>query len=294
MNFVMISIELSETMALIIVISGLLLCASSITTTSSNDFYAVLHGNLSQSDRNELPKICGREFLTDTLQSRSAGGVLVRENEYPWVLLLTDPEWTRVCTAVLISRRHVLTAAHCVTNFPKDRKLEKDCHYTTIQSTYLYVYPRTRVNDALNIKRYTSSFSVARVMVHPSFSCSNATGDIALLELTLNIFTEASPICMPHFNESIPKNAAAAGFGKNPNISNNTRPMQVVNLTYQGTTGDRIMTKTTGRTICPGDSGGPLFKTNGTHYVLLGIASTYQKNSCTKTSKCTTRSFLYN
>ncbi|KJH39850.1 trypsin, partial [Dictyocaulus viviparus] len=166
--------------------------------------------------------------------------------------------------------------------------------YTTIQSTYLYVYPRTRVNDALNIKRYTSSFSVARVLVHPSFSCSSATGDIALLELSLNIFTEASPICMPRLNEDIPTTVTAAGYGKNPNIPSKTRPMQVVNLTYRGTTGDRIVTNTTGSTICPGDSGGPLFKTNGTHYVLLGISSTYQKNSCTKTSKCTNRSFLYN
>ncbi|KJH39754.1 hypothetical protein DICVIV_14358 [Dictyocaulus viviparus] len=99
------------------------------------------------------------------------------------------------------------------------------------------------------------------------------------------MFTEASPICMPHFNESIPENVAAAGFGRNPNISNNTRPMQVVNLTYQETTGDRIVTNTTGSTICLGDSGGPLFKTNGTHYVLLGISSTNRKENCSNTPK---------
>ncbi|KJH52119.1 hypothetical protein DICVIV_01698 [Dictyocaulus viviparus] len=149
-------------MALIIVISGLLLCASSITTTSSNDFYAVLHGNLSQSDRNELPRICGKHYLSDTLQSRSVGGVLVRDDEYPWVLLLTDSQWRRICTAVLISRRHVLTAAHCVTSFQRVKKGEH-CPYDTLRNTDLYVYTRTRVNDALNIKPYTSSYSVTSV-----------------------------------------------------------------------------------------------------------------------------------
>ncbi|KJH52118.1 hypothetical protein DICVIV_01697 [Dictyocaulus viviparus] len=90
---------------------------------------------------------------------------------------------------------------------------------------------------------------------------------------------------MPQSNESIPTTVTAAGFGKNPNIPSKTRPMQVVNLTYQETTGDRIVTNTTGSTICLGDSGGPLFKTNGTHYVLLGISSTNRKENCSNTPK---------
>ncbi|KJH52121.1 trypsin [Dictyocaulus viviparus] len=161
-----------------------------------------------------------QERIADTLQSRSAGGVLARDNEYPWVLLLTDSEWTRICTAVLVSRRHVLTAAHCVTSFSKDRNPEE---YWCVS---LFKIP------------------ITEVLVYPSFRCSNGTGDIALLELTLNMFTEASPISMPHLNELISMKVTSAGFGRNPDIPNTIRPMQVVNLTCRKTTKDKIITKT--------------------------------------------------
>ena len=61
---------------------------------------------------------CGRYFSSSS-NSRIYGGQNTTDHgRYPWQLLLSI-KWkgfkhSGTCTGVLISRRHVLTAAHCV------------------------------------------------------------------------------------------------------------------------------------------------------------------------------------
>ncbi|KJH40034.1 trypsin [Dictyocaulus viviparus] len=126
--------------------------------------------------------------------------------------------------------------------------------YSVISAGRAKVYPGTKVNDLSSIPIYTSSSRI--VTVHPRFDPCSRGNDLAVLEISPNMFSDGSPICMPSANESVPTSLTSTGFGLNP--------VDFV-LPHKG------------------DSGGPLFKNeNGTH-ILLGIMS--QGDECKKRKK---------
>ena len=72
--------------------------------------------------------VCGKRLSLSLLIS---GGEETSSEDWPWMALLkySDPAWR--CAGVLISSRHVLTAAHCVTETLQEVVLGKHDLTTT-------------------------------------------------------------------------------------------------------------------------------------------------------------------
>ena len=85
--------------------------------------------------------VCGRRLSLSLLIS---GGEETSSEDWPWMALLkySDPAWR--CAGVLISSRHVLTAAHCVTETLKEVVLGE--HDLTTTPPHL-VAEESRGND---------------------------------------------------------------------------------------------------------------------------------------------------
>ncbi|CAH1155302.1 unnamed protein product [Phaedon cochleariae] len=140
-------------------------------------------------NRGPYGDICGRPILTNSLISN---GDAVPRGAFPWLgaLYRSKPSgFLYICSASLISDRHVVTAAHCVKN--QDSKVLKPQELVVILGK-------------LNLQRWgryaegEKMIEPESVSVHPDHKDSSADADIAVLVLseTVQFSKYVLPLCL--------------------------------------------------------------------------------------------------
>ncbi|XP_076259398.1 uncharacterized protein LOC143195819 isoform X1 [Rhynchophorus ferrugineus] len=213
-------------------------------------------------------------------QRRIVGGEEAGFGTFPWQAYIRIG--SSRCGGSLISRRHVVTAGHCVA-----RATPRQVHVTLGD----YV-----INSAVEpLPAYT--FGVSSIQVHPFFKFTPQADrfDVAVLRLdraALNL-PHVTPICLPAKGESFLGDVGqAAGWGAlSPGSRLRPQTLQTVRVPVidnrqcerwhrskgiQVTIYDEMLCagyKNGGRDSCQGDSGGPLMLQRGGRWYLIGIVS---------------------
>ncbi|XP_032687892.1 proclotting enzyme-like [Odontomachus brunneus] len=217
------------------------------------------------------PRGCG---MTTKMKTRIVGGQPADPKEWPWMAALLRQGAIQYCGGVLITDRHVLTAAHCVYKFkPRD---------ITVR---LGEYDFTRLDETR-----TLDFMVSEIRVHRDFVYTTYENDIAIIKIhrptTFNSYIW--PICLPPIEQTFEnKNAIATGWGTQyyGGPASNVLMEVAVPVWPQERcvrSFTQHITNTTmcagayegGRDACQGDSGGPLLHQLGNgRWVNIGIVS---------------------
>lgn len=230
------------------------------------------------------PPQCG---FSNVSYSRVVGGIPAEKGDWPWIAALgyeakTSKERIKwLCGGSLVSSNHVLTAGHCVYNRP-------DLILVRLGDLDLF-------SNADNVQPI--DVIIERKILHPQYSATTYTNDIAVLKLRNSISFSAliHPICLP-WGEEIRKRDFSrtfpfiAGWGSiyfNGPSSSHLQELQIPTVDiYQCQKAFRqfktanIDERTIcagyargGKDACQGDSGGPLMFPKETTFYLIGIVS---------------------
>uniref|UniRef100_A0A182P1T5 CLIP domain-containing serine protease n=1 Tax=Anopheles epiroticus TaxID=199890 RepID=A0A182P1T5_9DIPT len=261
-----------------------------------------------------LSLVCCPQFVNEPNCGPSAFGVRIvggndtEIGEFPWMALLRFRGRNRKihenCGASLISKRFVLSAAHCFTAAYSKRWI---IHSVRVAEWNFMNHRGSK--DCKQVKGYDvpicrKDYNVARFALHPDYRVNSGVhvNDIALIELAAeveyNIFV--APICLPISNgtyqlpasDGLDKEYTAAGWGSTDtgkeSSSMSYRLMQINLRGFDHERCRRLFQVPSGSGVgeghicaggvrdqdtCHGDSGGPLMESAEGVVYLAGITS---------------------
>ncbi|XP_058450382.1 phenoloxidase-activating factor 1 [Malaya genurostris] len=242
-----------------------------------------------------------------SVNTRIIGGETEIPGQFPWIARLayrnrTSGRVTYRCAGSLISSRHVITVAHCVTNLIDELELV---------SVRLGDLECNSVTDNRCRNRY-QDFGIERLIPHENYDSPKYANDIALVKLrqTTETYNILSPLCLPidqysdYARNLTGSTGVIAGWGSTSNRSNNPSPtlqwlrLPIVDTTQCANSYARYSVNSRtpivvsnnqmcvqgqeNRDACQGDSGGPLMNeavSSRDRFVLLGLVS-FGPRSC--------------
>ncbi|GLV32010.1 tracheal-prostasin [Carabus blaptoides fortunei] len=205
---------------------------------------------------------------------RIVGGQETEKNEFTWVVLLRYGS-KFYCGASLINDKYLLTAAHCVKGFERDR----------ISALFLE-HDRTKPDETVTFTR-----TIQKVIRHENYNSRSYDNDIALLKLNypVPLDNQVRPVCLPPAGESFAgMDGVIMGWGaikEGGPLSGTLQEVSVPIITNEecGKTayGSTRITENMlcagfpkgGRDSCQGDSGGPMHVILNDIYHEAGVVS---------------------
>ncbi|XP_069364040.1 serine protease 33 isoform X2 [Maniola hyperantus] len=223
---------------------------------------------------------CGVAVGKQTAQRRIVGGDDAGFGTFPWQAYIRIG--SSRCGGSLISRRHVVTAGHCVAR-------AQPRHVRVTLGDYV-------INSAAEpLPAYT--FGVRTIKVHPLFKFTPQADrfDVAVLTLDRNVhyMPHIAPICLPERgSDYLGQYGWAAGWGAlSPGSRLRPRTLQAVDVPvldnrvcerWHRANGINVVIypemlcagyRGGGKDSCQGDSGGPLMLERAGRWYLIGVVS---------------------
>ncbi|XP_050429551.1 uncharacterized protein LOC126838845 isoform X3 [Adelges cooleyi] len=240
-----------------------------------------------KTSKEYLPTQCGKKTISlqiNVIQKRISSGFTSERGSHPWQASIRSNtpagQMEHVCGAVIISKFHILTAAHCV------RDLDKDAYYV-------------RVGDYdIDLKEDSEQdFYIDEIYNHEQFEEGSIklNNDIAVIKLKTNgiQFNQyVQPVCLPSKNTKLKHNlnCTITGWGSDGSIGSSfaktLRWATVPIIEPKICKADYVYGKLTisdgmfcagnldgGVDACQGDSGGPLVCNTDSGETVMGITS---------------------
>ncbi|XP_069364041.1 serine protease 33 isoform X3 [Maniola hyperantus] len=231
-------------------------------------------------EKKETHQGCGVAVGKQTAQRRIVGGDDAGFGTFPWQAYIRIG--SSRCGGSLISRRHVVTAGHCVAR-------AQPRHVRVTLGDYV-------INSAAEpLPAYT--FGVRTIKVHPLFKFTPQADrfDVAVLTLDRNVhyMPHIAPICLPERgSDYLGQYGWAAGWGAlSPGSRLRPRTLQAVDVPvldnrvcerWHRANGINVVIypemlcagyRGGGKDSCQGDSGGPLMLERAGRWYLIGVVS---------------------
>uniref|UniRef100_A0AB38ZES6 Venom S1 protease 46 n=1 Tax=Oncocephalus sp. TaxID=2944721 RepID=A0AB38ZES6_9HEMI len=207
---------------------------------------------------------------TNKSPARIIGGQQAGVNEFPFMaLLISENSKSKIfCGGSIISKNHILSAAHCTHGYTK-------------------IVVRVGEHDIRTTKetKATQIIDVKKVIDHPNYKENTVENDITILVLkeSIKFNNLVGPVCMPSStskskNQQHLKNyyLKIIGWGLTNDFSQGGRPspvlkkatvkvidMKICNILFSVSDKShksQICTYNNDKSSCGGDSGGPLFR----------------------------------
>lgn len=228
-----------------------------------------------------VPIVTGAEFKNEERcgvfpETRVINGILATQGMFPWLVRLLvyikDGEPPSTCGGSIITKWHVVTAAHCV--------LGKDGLVRKIELVYGAVYTKSKH------AKMTQAKSAA---VHPRFTWDGYHDDIAVLRLPEELqYTEyVKPVCLDFdLGELAGKTVTVAGWGEPKKEYGPIDRLRYTRLKvvaqdecqrklqmYHFNSSSMMCAYEQDRDACQGDSGSALMLRKQHRYYLIAVVS---------------------